>query len=357
MSLYALASRGLRAITLALPTTTARAGTQGPRLLAHHRSITSSIVVSSSYSSSSSSSAAAAWCRSLAARITARRGILESGLAARGVDAMALGPAQGFHTTTELHVYKAIWKKNKTYTIRPIGRKKTGGRDHTGRIRTHGIGGGHRQCYRMIDFKRLPVGLLAGRLDENKTVMEEKVMEVRYDPLRSADIALVAGGTHKRWIIATQSMQPGDVIKTSGFIGRMAVLAHEGDAYPVGALPVGTLINNLEVKPGAGAQLIRAAGTCGLLIRKVEGTAIIQLPSKHQIQVAETCMATVGRVSRVDHNKEPIGKAGRNRRFGRRPQSGLWQRKGGWAGRKIRPLPPIKNYAAKGSLIKPATPV
>lgn len=107
-------------------------------------------------------------------------------------------------------------------------------------------------------------------------------------------------------------------------------------------------------------------GTSGVLLRKVNGTAIVQLPSKQQVQVRlwasslhkamfcselnmhsqvlETCMVTVGRVSNVDHNKEIIGKAGRNRWFGIRPSSGLWQRKGGWAGRKIKPLPPMKSY-------------
>ncbi|NXL94729.1 RM02 protein, partial [Alectura lathami] len=163
-------------------------------------------------------------------------------------------------------------------------------------------------------------------------------------PRRSADIALVAGGNRKRWIIATENMQPGDLIKNSSHIGRMAVSANEGDAYPLGALPVGTLICNLESHPGKGAQYIRAAGTCGVLLRKVNGTAIVQLPSKRQMQVLETCVATVGRVSNVDHNKRVIGKAGRNRWLGKRPHTGLWHRKGGWAGRKIKPLPPMKSY-------------
>ncbi|XP_077017972.1 large ribosomal subunit protein uL2m isoform X1 [Tamandua tetradactyla] len=208
-----------------------------------------------------------------------------------------------------------------------------------GRIRVHGIGGGHKQRYRMIDFLRFR--------PENESKpgpFEEKVINVRYDPCRSADIALVAGGSRKRWIIATENMQAGDIILNSDHIGRMAVAAREGDAHPLGALPVGTLINNVESEPGRGAQYIRAAGTCGVLLRKVNGTAIIQLPSKRQMQVLETCVATVGRVSNVDHNKRIIGKAGRNRWLGKRPNSGLWHRKGGWAGRKIRPLPPMKSY-------------
>nr|XP_033793365.1 39S ribosomal protein L2, mitochondrial isoform X1 [Geotrypetes seraphini] len=246
---------------------------------------------------------------------------------------------RGFLTSVSLNTKNPHWKLRTKYTIKPIGMKKTGGRDHTGRIRVHGIGGGHKQRYRMIDFQRLRY-----ETEKERAPFEEKVIEVRYDPCRSADIALVAGGQRKRWIIATENMQEGDLIQTSGHIGRIAVLAKEGDAHPVGALPIGTLINNLEFVPGKGAQYIRAAGTCGVLLRKVNGTAIIQLPSKQQIQVLETCIATVGRVSNIDHNKRIIGKAGRNRWLGIRPSSGKWHRKGGWAGRKIRPLPPMKSY-------------
>ncbi|XP_073689736.1 large ribosomal subunit protein uL2m [Garra rufa] len=258
--------------------------------------------------------------------------------AASGVWA-ALSGCRGFTTSSCDLQNRSLWKQTDKYTIRPIGMKKTGGRDYTGRIITHRIGGGHKQRYRMVDFQRLRYE--PGKEDQP---LVEKVVEVRYDPCRSADIALVAGGSRKRWIIATENMEAGDLIKTSSVIGRMAVLAKEGDSHPVGALPVGTLINNLELYPGKGAQYIRAAGTCGVLLRKVNGTAIVQLPSKHQIQVLETCMVTVGRVSNIDHNKRIIGKAGRNRWLGIRPSSGLWQRKGGWAGRKIKPLPPMKSF-------------
>ncbi|KAM9809993.1 39S ribosomal protein L2, mitochondrial [Syngnathus typhle] len=253
--------------------------------------------------------------------------------------ASSAAPCRGFLTTASLEQNRTRWKQIEKYTVRPIGMKKTGGRDHTGKISVHGIGGGHKQRYRMIDFQRLRY-----EEDKGRDPFDEKVVQVRYDPCRSADIALVAGGSRKRWIIATENMQAGDIIKTSPVIARMAVSANEGDSYPLGALPVGTLVNNLEVQPGRGSQYIRAAGTSGVLLRKVNGTAIVQLPSKRQVQVLETCMVTVGRVSNVDHNKRIIGKAGRNRWLGIRPSSGLWQRKGGWAGRKIKPLPPMKSY-------------
>lgn len=259
--------------------------------------------------------------------------------------ALTLLPCRPVVTSVTLNAKFVSWKNVTKYTVKPVKMRKTGGRDHTGRIRVHGIGGGHKQRYRMIDFLRF-------RPEEETKPgpFKEKVVTVRYDPCRSADIALVAGGSRKRWIIATENMQPGDTILNSDHIGRMAVAAQEGDAHPLGALPVGTLINNVESEPGRGAQYIRAAGTCGVLLRKVNGTAIIQLPSKRQMQVLETCIATVGRVSNVDHNKRVIGKAGRNRWLGKRPNSGLWQRKGGWAGRKIRPLPPMKSYVKLPSI-------
>ncbi|XP_035179004.1 39S ribosomal protein L2, mitochondrial [Oxyura jamaicensis] len=283
--------------------------------------------------------AAAALCRALGAlALSAPRAAVAAVAAARPV---AISPPGGalaaacrcLSASAARCTTDPTWKCRVKYTVRAVGMRKTGGRDHTGRIRVRGIGGGHKRRYRMIDFQRL-------RYEEGT----EKVVSVRYDPCRSADIALVAGGNRKRWIIATENMQPGDIIRNSSRIGRMAVSANEGDAYPLGALPVGTLICNLESHPGKGAQYIRAAGTCGVLLRKVNGTAIVQLPSKRQMQVLETCVATVGRVSNVDHNKRVIGKAGRNRWLGKRPHTGLWHRKGGWAGRKIRPLPPLKSY-------------
>ncbi|KAK5908213.1 hypothetical protein CgunFtcFv8_016289 [Champsocephalus gunnari] len=266
------------------------------------------------------------------------QGVAQTKLAPH-VTGVVLNQCRGFLTTASLKQNKTQWKLREKYTIKPIGMKKTGGRDYTGKVRTHGIGGGHKQKYRMIDFQRL-------RYEPTKVdqPFDEKVVEVRYDPCRTANIAMVAGGSRMRWIIATENMQPGDIIKTSAVIGRMAVSANEGDAYPLGALPVGSLVNNLEIQPGKGSEYIRAAGTSGVLLRKVNGTAIIQLPSKQQVQVLETCMVTVGRVSNIDHNKRIIGKAGRNRWLGIRPSSGLWQRKGGWAGRKIKPLPPMKVY-------------
>ncbi|XP_022100535.1 39S ribosomal protein L2, mitochondrial-like isoform X2 [Acanthaster planci] len=242
---------------------------------------------------------------------------------------------------SEIHTSAVVgkfvpWKNTPKYTIRPLGLKKSAGRNRTGRITVTGRGGGHKRRYRMIDFKRIG--------PEKGEPLVEKVLGIRYDPCRTANIALIAGGNRKRWILATVNMEAGDIIKTSGAIGRMTVAANEGDAYPLGALPIGCLVHNIELFEGEGGRFVRAAGTSAQLIRKTGGQVILQLPSKQQISVSEKCMATVGRVSNENHNKKPIGKAGRNRWLGRRPSSGLWQRKGGWAGRKIKPIPPIKVY-------------
>uniref|UniRef100_A0A8C4NCJ9 Mitochondrial ribosomal protein L2 n=1 Tax=Eptatretus burgeri TaxID=7764 RepID=A0A8C4NCJ9_EPTBU len=243
------------------------------------------------------------------------------------------------HTSATLGIYKIIWKLRTKYTIQAKGRNKTGGRDRRGKAWLHRIGGGHKQRYRMVDFKR-------ERVAENAAnePFAEKVLLVRYDPLRSGHIAMVAGGNQKRWIVATENMQPGQIINTSQKISRINVEAMEGNAHPVGALTMGTLIHNLELTPGKGATLIRAAGTCGLIVRNMKTSVIVQLPSKQQIKVDAKCMATVGRVSNIHHNQRKLGKAGRSRWLGRRPSSGLWQRKGGWAGRKIHPPKPLKDY-------------
>ena len=132
-----------------------------------------------------------------------------------------------------------------------------------------------------------------------------------------------------------------------------SVKAEEGDSYPVGSLPLGTLVHCVEMYPGEGGKIARAAGTCAQLVRKVGDRCFLKMPSKREINVANNCMATVGRVSNVDHNKEHIGSAGRARWFGVRPQSGLWHRKTGYNGRKIKPIKAAKVYTEP----KPPSPV
>ncbi|KAL5014194.1 hypothetical protein ScPMuIL_008464 [Solemya velum] len=204
------------------------------------------------------------------------------------------------------------------YTMKPLPLPKSGGRGHDGRIWTNHVGGGHKQRYRMIDFRRSA---------QKGAPCIERVMRVRYDPCRTADIAVVAGGSRKRYILASQNMKEGDLIKSSAEIPRIAVKAEEGDAHPLGALPLGTLVHNVELYPGAGGCVSRAAGTCAQLVRKIGDRCIVKMPSKREINLSQECMATVGRVSNVDHNKEQIGSPGRARWLGIRPRSGWWHRK------------------------------
>ena len=124
----------------------------------------------------------------------------------------------------------------------------------------------------------------------------------------------------------------------------ISVRAAEGDAYPVGSLAIGTVVNSLELYPGDGALAARAAGTQAQIIRKTGEHVILRLPSKYEVAVLPTCMATVGRVSNITHNQKVIGKAGRNRWKGIRPKSGFFQKKTGRFGRKIRVQKAVQVY-------------
>jgi len=232
------------------------------------------------------------------------------------------------------------------YTVRPLPFPRTGGRGPNGRIWNHKRAGGHKRRFRMIDWQR-------AKLEQREDLLE-KVDKILYDPNRSARIALVAGGETKRYIIATANMKEGDIIRSSARLSKTAVRASEGDAYPVGSLPIGSIVNCIEKFPGDGAYFARSAGVTAQLVRKGEEQCVLRLPSKREIIVSPLCQAVLGRVSNVDHNKRVIGKAGRNRWLGFRPNSGRWHRKDGRFGRKIRPLKPPRVYSVK---VKPSAPV
>lgn len=225
------------------------------------------------------------------------------------------------------------------YTHRPIPYPKTGGRGWNGRVFNKRMGGGAKQMYRMVDFTRLAIS-------ESEPLVE-KVLYVRYDPLRSADIALVASGNHKRWILAEENMKAGDIIRSYADIPKTPVVAKVGDAHPLAALAVGTTIHNIEMFEKEGGNFARAAGTSGTIVRKAGDQVIVKLPSGREASLAETCIATVGRVSNIKHGSEHIGSAQRNRWFGVRPKSGLYKKKTGYHGRKIKPPKPMITYEKK----------
>jgi large subunit ribosomal protein L2 len=183
------------------------------------------------------------------------------------------------------------------------GLKRTGGRNNTGRITTRHIGGGHKKLYRIIDFKR------------NKVGVEGVVERLEYDPNRTAFIALVNyKDGEKRYILAPQKLQVGDKIVTSETAD-----IKPGNALPLKAIPVGTIIHNIELQPGKGGQLARSAGAYAQLAGKDGDYTQIKLSSGELRLVRSECFATIGVVSNPDNRNVKIGKAGRKRWMGVRP--------------------------------------
>ncbi|MBA1336403.1 MAG: LSU ribosomal protein L2p (L8e) [Firmicutes bacterium] len=181
--------------------------------------------------------------------------------------------------------------------------KKSGGRNVYGRITVRHRGGGHKRKYRIIDFKRDKDGIPA------------KVASIEYDPNRSANIALLnyADG-EKRYIIAPLGLGVGDTV-----ISGADADIKSGNALPLSSIPVGTIIHNIELKPGKGGQMVRAAGNAAQLMAKEGDYAQIKLPSGEVRLVRLECKATVGQVGNLEYENITIGKAGRNRNMGIRP--------------------------------------
>ena len=185
------------------------------------------------------------------------------------------------------------------------GKPKTGGRSNTGRISSRFIGGGHKQSYRIIDFKRDKAGVPA------------KVASIEYDPNRSARIALLhyADG-EKRYIIAPVGLEIGRAVM-SGATADILV----GNALELKNIPAGTVVHNIELRPGKGAQMARSAGAQAQLISKESGIALLKLPSAEIRRVPLECMATIGQVGNVEHENESHGKAGKTRWLGKKPHN------------------------------------
>jgi large subunit ribosomal protein L2 len=187
--------------------------------------------------------------------------------------------------------------------IEPL--RKTGGRNNNGHITSRHRGGGHKRFYRIIDFKRNKIGL------------EAKVTAIEYDPNRSARIALLQyKDGEKRYIIAPDGLQVGETIM-SGPTAEIKV----GNALPLANIPVGTFVHSVELYPGKGAQMARSAGTSVYVMAKEGDFAQLKLPSGEIRNVRVNCYATVGVVSNLDHENISLGKAGRSRWLGIRPQS------------------------------------
>lgn len=181
--------------------------------------------------------------------------------------------------------------------------KKTAGRNNHGRITVRHRGGGARRKYRIIDFKR------------NKVGMDATVVSLEYDPNRTAHIALLQyEDGEKRYIIAPNGLKVNDIVRSGTDADIKA-----GNALPLTHIPVGTVIHNIELNPGKGAQLVRSAGNMAQLMAREGKYALIRLPSGELRNVPVNCMATIGQVGNVDHENLNIGKAGRKRHMGWRP--------------------------------------
>ena len=186
-----------------------------------------------------------------------------------------------------------------------IALRKTGGRNHHGRITSRRRGGGHKRRYRIIDFKR------------NKFDMPATVQAIEYDPNRSPRIALLQyEDGEKRYIIAPEGLKVGDTVISS----ENAVAFKTGNAMPLGVMPDGMLIHNIELKQGKGAQMARSAGSYARIMASESGMITLKLPSGEMRMVDERCMATIGMVGNRNHENIVLGKAGRSRWLGRRPK-------------------------------------
>ncbi|XGW27123.1 hypothetical protein V3C99_007602 [Haemonchus contortus] len=227
------------------------------------------------------------------------------------------------------------------YTHEPLRINRLGGRHpETGRKINQHIGGGTKFDYFMIDYHS------RGPTEPGKTY-DERVLEVRRDPNRTSHIALVAGTEGKRWILATENMKAGDLISTTCYIPENPVIGVEGNSYPVGSLVAGTLVNSIERFPNLIEYLdsdvfVVKAGTAATIVRHQGDFTVIRLPHKHEFSFHRTCMARVGRLSHADIEGKIFGSAQMHRRFGYKMASGLFHKKDGYFGRKIRPLPPVR---------------
>ncbi|MEA3423422.1 MAG: 50S ribosomal protein L2, partial [Bacillota bacterium] len=181
--------------------------------------------------------------------------------------------------------------------------KKFSGRNNSGKITVRHKGGGAKKKYRIIDFKR------------NKDNIPAKVSAIEYDPNRSANIALlVYADGEKKYILAPNKLKVGDVI-VSGVEADIKV----GNSMPLSSIPVGTMIHNIELKPGKGGQLVRSAGNSAQLMAKEGKYAQVRLPSSEARMVRIDCRATIGQIGNIDHENIKVGKAGKSRHMGIRP--------------------------------------
>jgi len=210
-------------------------------------------------------------------------------------------PGRRFMTSVD---YSAILTTDKPYKGLVIGKKRISGRDNSGRISVRRRGGGHKRKYRIIDFKRDKIGIPA------------KVVSIEYDPNRTAFISLVVyRDGEKRYILYPEGLKVGDEIEQGPDVEIKV-----GNALPIGRIPVGMNIHNIEIHRGRGGQLVRSAGLSAKIMGREGDYTLVKLPSGEIRKIHNECYATIGVVGNADWINVMIGKAGRNRWLGRRPK-------------------------------------
>ncbi len=208
-------------------------------------------------------------------------------------------PGRRFQTASDFaEITRSTPEKSLVKTL-----KKSGGRNNAGRVTSRHRGGGHKRCYRLIDFKR------------NKLDVPAKVATIEYDPNRTVRIALLhyVDG-EKRYILAPLGLQVGDQV-----ISSLGADIKPGNSLPLQNIPAGTLVHNVELKPGKGGQIARSAGSAVQVVAKEGLHVSVKMPSGEIRRINMDCLATVGQVGNLDHENVSIGKAGRSRWLGKRP--------------------------------------
>ena len=215
-----------------------------------------------------------------------------------------------FKPTTPGQRHKVVVTFDDITTSKPekslvMGRSKSGGRNNQGKMTMRYIGGGHKQAYRFVDFRR------------EKDSIPAVVKTIEYDPNRTSRIALVCyADGEKRYILAPQGLKVGQTIMSGS-----GIAPEIGNTLTLAEIPFGTLIHNIELRPGQGAKMVRSAGAYAQLMSRDGKYAIIKMPSGEMRMILQACKATIGVVSNPEHNLEVSGKAGRNRWLGRRPRN------------------------------------
>jgi len=210
-------------------------------------------------------------------------------------------PSQRFKVISS---FEEVTSENNPEKSLLVTQKRSGGRNHSGKMTMRYIGGGHKKKYRIIDFMR------------NKEGIPATVKSIEYDPNRSARIALLSyADGEKTYVIAPHGIKVGQVLETG-----KGVAPEVGNTLYLAEIPFGTVIHNIELQPGGGAQIARGAGSYAQLMTREGNYAVIKMPSGETRLILTTCKATIGMVSNPDHSLEVSGKAGRSRWLGRRPR-------------------------------------